>query len=291
MKTSKFMVPHRYMSDALVTASGEVAGFGAPNVLDPDRTQIWRAPVNDGAYLDFDLGEPKALNGMVVLQHSLAHGGSFGLWASQTGAGESEVLSQEIEAWTPFRSLDELDLDEHNLDGYLGQDEIERYMRSGTQRFVYLDRFVARYLRLYFHGPTWSTDYNPARLVEAGLVAFGSFFQSDVYVTAPVQMGPASKTKHDEPEEGGPWIDVGNRYRVGKYNYDYSDESMVVGPWYDLLEDVGLEKPFFADFFPEADSPALELRNQLYCILQNLTPLTGNAAPNGGVTLDVREYG
>ena len=292
MEPSKFMVPSRYMDKALVDSSGAVDGFGAPNVLDTDRTQLWRATVDDGAYLDFDLGELKPLNFFAVLNHSLAHGGSFELWASGTGVGGSDALNQTFDAWVPFRNIDELDIDEQNIDGYLGEDEIARYMSTGTRRFIYLDeRILARYLRLYFHGPTWSTTYNPDGLVEAGFVAFGSYFQSDVFATAPVQAGPQTKSKHVEPEEGGPWVDVGNHYRAGTYNYDYSDESMVMGPWYDLLEDAGMEKPIFADIFPGAKSTALELRSQYYGLLESISEPKILAGPYGGVTLKIRENG
>ena len=82
MTFSRF-ITRRYLNDASFTVSGISGDLGPANLLDHDRTQVWRAPSSQEAYADFDLSEPKPWNAIAIVSHSLGYEGSFEVWASQ----------------------------------------------------------------------------------------------------------------------------------------------------------------------------------------------------------------
>ncbi len=279
----------RYLGGAQVYASGSAAALGVANLLDEDRTMLWRADSASEAYVDLDLGEIKPVNCIAMIQHNLSYDGGLEIRAGAAQGG-GELMTVAYDAWEPLWGGDESPADEHDADGFPTDEERAKYFPAGTMRLIYLDQLVLpRWLRVYLHGPTWADEYNPTGLIQAGIVIPGCYFEADRRVSAPLPLGPEETSKLDYAEGGQVWVDEGARFRGGQYKFDNSAAGVALGGWYDLLQEVGVGKHLVADLFPGAISQVLRIRNQFYCHLTKFQRISLDRMVRGGLALEIRE--
>jgi hypothetical protein len=282
-------ITRRYLKEASFTVSGTSGDMGPANLLDHDRTQVWRAPSGLEAYADFDLGEEKPWNAIVIVSHSLGYEGGFEIWAGSS-PGQADILSETYDAWEPLWGYDECLYDEHGYDGFPTEEERERYFPAGSLRIIYLSQLImARYGRLVMAGPAWSSEQNPDGLIQAGCIIPGYYFQADRPVGLPLPLGPEDNSILDYGPAGQLLSDEGPRFRAGRYTFEASHINQLMGPWYDALQEIGVGKPFVADFFPGMDSQVIRIRNQLYCHLVKINQPNWNRPRHGDIVLEVRE--
>jgi|Deesub1362A_J573_1020465.scaffolds.fasta_scaffold01721_9 hypothetical protein len=277
------------MASAQVFASGEEPGLGAGNLLDEARSLVWRAPSSSEAWVDVDLGEALPINAVAVVNHNLSYEGSFEIAAGDS-QGSADALNISLEAWEPLWGVDECGADEHGADGYLSSEERERYFPAGSLRLVYLDELiVARWVRIRFLGPTWADQFNPDGKIQCGVLVVGYALESARLPSGPLPLGPQDSSRLAYSEGGQCFRDPGPAYRMGRYQFQFVRGEQVAGGWYDLLQEVGVGKSFVADFFPDAPSQVLRIRNQIYGHLTKLAPIKLTRGIWGGVVLDIRE--
>lgn len=285
---ARFLLP-TYMLDATVTASGEETGFGASNALETqERSLVWRAPAGSGAHLDFVFSEPETVNAIVIANSSLSYEGAYLLEGGST-PGDDDVFSAEFDAWEPLWAIDEMPIDLHSIDGYPSLVELPSYYPSGTLRLKYFnDLPMAKYWRLNFQGPAWESEFNPDGRIQAGAVILGAYLQADRRIKAPDGSHPKDETKLVYTEGNQHSKDEGPRYRENHVVFENLDAAQVMGPWYDMVQALGVGTCFVADLYPGANSQVVRIRNQLYCYLTktNSMPMDGLY---GQVTLDIRE--
>lgn len=288
MEYSRF-ITRRYLKDISFTSSGAAGDLGSANLLDHDRTQVWRAPSGQEAFLDFDLGTEKPWNAIVIVSHSLSYNGAFEVWAGSS-QGQSDILMESHDAWETLWGFDECLFDEHGFDGFPTEEERGLYFPAGSLRIIYLGaQVMARFGRLVMTGPAWSDEQNPNGYIQAGCVIPGVYFRADRPISIPLTLGPEDGSRLDYGPAGQLWTDEGPWHRAGRYVYQASRIKNLMGAWYDTLQEVGVGKPFVADFFPGMDIQSIRIRNQLYCHLVKLNPPNWNRPRRGDMVLDVRE--
>jgi hypothetical protein len=154
-----------------ISASSEVAAMPVSNLLDPQRTAVWRSSGASPQTVDITLSASNAIpiGAVAVVDHNLTAGGRIRLqgWTDGLGVGVA-VVDVEVDPW---ESMFGYGMGGYGVGGYGG--EIDPSTRTLMRPVTFIplpDFYTARYWRFTF------TDASLA-YIQAGCIYVGGVWQ------------------------------------------------------------------------------------------------------------------
>jgi len=270
--------------NATISASSETAGLPVSNLQDQLRKKVWRSTGCSSEYVDIDFGEGgDYCNTIAVVQHNLSHNAQIRLVASDTAAGENELLDITWDVYETVFGAGEGGAGEEGAGGYLIDDATRQELLVGSIFCKFFNQTAARYWRIYFLDPD-----NPDGYIEVGRVWLGIYFAPQYNFQYGWRFEVVDDSNVTESIGGQKWVDIkGRRYSL-YLPFKYIQDAEKWWGFVDMLRRYGIRKDILIVLLPDG-RPSERLFTTLYGRFKRLPHFEGWAYNYSSTTLEFEE--